>query len=103
MEEPPKIHTLEDFEPLVGQNFTLAQEGLDETIEGELVEARASAFEAAPKAIRAPFDLLFRLDPQYAPDQCLCTISHEAIGAVVLLLVPIEEKEDGYYMEAIMN
>ena len=102
MEESPKIHTLEDFEPLVGQNFTLAQEGLDETIEGELVEAKASPYEAAPKAIRDPFNILFRLDPQYAPHQCVCTISHDAIGSMTLLLVPVEADEKGYYMEGIL-
>ena len=103
MEESPKILTLEDFQPLVGQNFTLAQEGLDETIEAELTEARASPFEAAPDAIRAPFDILFRLDPIYAPPQCVCIVSHEAIGSVTLLLVPIKEDEKGYFMESILN
>ena len=103
MEENPKILTLEDFQPLVGQNFTLAQDGLDETIEAKLIEARASPYEAAPNAIRAPFDILFRLDPIYAPHQCVCTVSHDAIGSISLLLVPIEANEKGYHMEAVLN
>ena len=76
---------------------------MEETIEGELVEAKASPFEAAPNAIRSPFSLLFRLDPIYTPNQCLCTISHDAIGSVALLLVPIESNDKGYFVEAIMN
>ena len=103
MEENVKILTLEDFQPLVGRNFTLAQDGLDETIEAELVEARASPYEAAPCAIRAPFDILFRLDPIYAPPQCVCTVSHDTIGSICVLLVPIEANEKGYYMEAVLS
>jgi len=102
MEESPKIHTLEDFEPLIGQFLTLAQESLDETIEGELVEAKASPFESAPEAIRDPFSILIRLDRDYAPPQCVCTISHDDLGSVTLLLVPVSEDEKGYYMEGIL-
>lgn len=103
MNESPPIHTLDGFQPLVRQNFTLAQDGLDETIEAELVEAKASPYEAAPNAIRVPFSILFRFDPIYAPQQCVCTGSHDAIDSMVLLLVPVEEDEKGYYMEAVFG
>lgn len=103
MEETPKIYTLEDFKPLVGQNFTLAQDGLEETIEGELIEAEASPYPAHPGAARDPFALLFRLNPTYEPSQIICTISHDSIGSTDVLLVPMKSDEKGYYMEAIFS
>ena len=103
MEESPKIFTLEDFEPLIGQNFTLSQEGLDETVKAELLEAKASRYEAAPNATRDPFSLLFQIEPRFAPPQCVCTVSHDAFGSIALLLVPVGEDEKGYKMEAVLN
>jgi len=103
MEETPKIYRLEDFTPLVGQNFTLSQEGIEETIEGELIEAEASPYPSHPDAARDPFSLLFRLDPIYETPQIACTISHDTLGSIPVLLVPVNSDDKGYYMETIFS
>jgi hypothetical protein len=87
-----------DFEPLVGQRFTVVQN------EGDLGLELLSVRPLPPHSRRAePFALLFRGPRQPALAQRIHTIANAQVGALVIFLVPVRGDGEGVEYEAIFN
>ena len=87
--------TYEDFAPLVGTTFALAD------APGELVLIEAEALPATSGAPRAPFSLLFEGPSQPILEQQIHTIRHATLGALELFLVPLSRGGDAVRYQAI--
>ncbi len=108
MEVPSTTYVLDQFKPLVGENFkTTLPSG--ESIELSLFEAEALQLHKRDGRLRAtnssirkdPFTLTFLYDVLIP--QGLYTLSHETFGDAVIFLVPIGPFEDGWGHEAVFN
>lgn len=104
--------TRQDFEPLIGQTFTLkASEG--QTFDFSLVDVvalpppRARGRRPMPENLRRePFSLFFQAKP-FLP-QAIYEVQNEAFGqdALAIFLVPVGEVKDGdggYEYEAVFT
>jgi hypothetical protein len=90
--------TGDDFQPLVGERFTVVQNEGDLGL--ELVEVRP----LPPHARRAaPFALLFRGPRQPALAQRIHTVAHARLGALTVFLVPVQGPAGAIDYEAIFN
>ena len=87
-----------DFQALLGQRFTVAQNEGDLGL--ELVEVRP----LPPHARRAePFALLFRGPRQPVLEQRVHILAHAQLGALALFLVPVAGSAESVSYEAIFN
>jgi uncharacterized protein DUF6916 len=87
-----------DFEPLVGERFSVVQNEGDLRL--ELVEVRA----LPPHAHREqPFALVFRGPRQPALQQRVHTLGHAGLGALAVFLVPVAGGPASIDYEAIFN
>ncbi len=87
-----------DFQPLVGERFTVVQNEGDLGL--ELLEVRA----LPPHRRRAePFALVFRGPRQPVLPQRVHTLAHTRVGALAFFLVPVQGSEAGVDYEAIFN
>lgn len=87
--------TREDFAPLVGTTFALAD------APGELVLIEAEALPAVSGAPRAPFSLIFKGPLQPMLEQQIHAFRHATLGALELFLVPLSRKGDAVHYQAI--
>jgi len=96
--------TLATFEPLLNQKFTLSVEGVDDSAEAELVEAKKTEIVGDPESVpREPFSLLFKLPPERTLGQYTYKVENPALGSVSLFLVPWKGDEEGWWMVATFN
>lgn len=87
-----------DFQPLLGQRFTVVQNEGDLGL--ELMEVRP----LPPHNRRAePFALLFRGPRQPVLAQRIHTLAHARLGPLVVFLVPVAGGSAGVDYEAIFN
>ncbi len=93
--------TCELFSEHVGSRFQLPLDSGD-SMELELVEAELSKVQQT-QADRAPFALVFRGPADIVLPQQLYALSHEALGAVTIFLVPIGPDDEGMRYEAIFH
>ena len=84
---------LSDFEGLLNEKFVFGIEGVEQTVEGELVKARPIKSDKAPGFERDPFGLQFRFPPDANIGQCTFLTEHEKIGRIAIFLVPIDNDE----------
>jgi hypothetical protein len=96
--------TFEDFVPLVGEVFTITENGL--RLELELQETRpqnpdAPAADAAGK--RAPFSLMFRGPADPVLPQRIYRLDHDALGPLEIFLVPVGRDEAGTGYQAVFG
>lgn len=93
--------TVEDFKPLVGQPFELS---LPDGSVGAAVLIEARALSPARPDRRAAFALLFRPPVPFTPEQqATRRITHPALGALDLFLVPLRPDAAGPRLEAIFT
>ena len=85
----------EDFAPLVGTTFALAN------ALGELVLIDAEALPAGSGAPRAPFSLIFEGPLQPMLEQQIHAFRHETLGALELFLVPLSRGDSAVRYQAI--
>ena len=62
------------------------------------------ATDKTPKGFEGEqFSLIFKGPPEpYLPQQ-ICPMTHAAMGRLDLFLVPVDQKEEGFYYEAFFN
>ena len=87
--------TCEDFAPLVGTAFALAD------APGELVLIEAEALPAGSGAPRAPFSLIFEGPLQPMLEQQIHAFRHATLGALELFLVPLSRGDSAVRYQAI--
>ncbi len=87
--------TLEDFQPLITQNFTLENSDVIFT----LLEVKAQNTRAG--ATRTAFSLIFH-SPVPAP-QGTYALHHETLGKLEIFLVPIAAAGAGVQLEAVFS
>lgn len=90
--------TLQLFTRCLGTVFTAEHAG-EQALALELVEANALSFSARHEA----FALLFRGPATPALTQGLYRVSHAAVGAFDLFVVPVRRDDDGLCYEAVFN
>ena len=95
------ILTFEDFSPHLDSTFAvdLGESSVDLT----LTEAEKQPVRPFPGMAREPFSLTFRSDTQAVLPQQMYTLSHPAMGAVEIFLVPIGRDPAGVRYQAIYN
>ena len=87
-----------DFQPLVGQRFTVVQN------EGDLALELATVTPLPPHARRAePFALLFHGPTHPALQQRIHTLAHPELGLLSMFLVPVQGPAGQRAYEAIFN
>lgn len=95
----PDYLTRTAFEPYLNTVFQLAGEG-GRIVELELVEA----IDKTPERFDGEqFSLLFKGPSDVYFEQQICPLEHATIGAIDLFLVPVDQREEGYYYEAFFN
>ena len=87
-----------DFQPRVGERFTVVQNEGDLAL--ELVNVRVLP---AHRKRQEPFVLLFRGPHQPVLPQRIYTLAHLRTGRLVIFLVPIQRTADGIEYEAVFN
>jgi hypothetical protein len=92
--------TLQTFVPLVGSTFGLTLGEADERIELELVETGATGISAS-ESDRDPFSLTFLQAGGPLLAQGTYPMSHPALGAFELFVVPVGRDGDGVRYEAV--
>ena len=92
--------TLDQFEPLLGEQFVL-QDHASGAICAALIEARRLAGPASGG--RLPFALLFEGPPDPLLAQCIYRASHPVFEALDLFLVPVGRGRSGMQYEAVFN
>jgi hypothetical protein len=85
----------EDFEPLVGTDFTLPGTEQIAPVHFTLVEATRLKFGAPNPEFREPFRLIFRSATQDICPQGLYQLTHSVLGETLLFLVPAARDEAG--------
>ena len=98
--EPKALHELGpgDFQPLVGQRFTVVLNEGDFAL--ELIDVRT----LRPHSRRQePFVLLFRGPAQPVLPQRIYTVAHGELGQLVIFLVPVQGGPAGIEYEAVFN
>ena len=88
-----------DFQPLVGQRFTVVQNEGDFGL--ELVQVLALPAHSRRKG--EPFKLLFRGPRQPVLPQRIYTLAHAELGQLVIFLVPVQGGPTGIEYEAVFN
>lgn len=92
----------EDFSDKVGQIFTITFDDAP-AIPIALTEAKALKQIPVPGMTRPPFSLIFVADtPQMLP-QRMYRVEQEALGQIVLCLVPVGKKPEGFEYQALFN
>jgi hypothetical protein len=94
-------YTLEDFEPHVGTDFKVVYDG-DAAILLTLLEANGLK-DYVGGGGRPPFGLLFQSVIQEVIPQQLFSLRHDAMGDVVIFLVPTAQNETGIQYYATFN
>lgn len=95
---------LEDFAPLVGEEFIFARGSGERQLRAELVVAESlGGAPAALEGARAPFRLEFRFPPSSDIGQATFDLDHPSLGSVAVFLVPREDSTDGWMMDTIFN
>lgn len=89
----------EDFEPHVGTVFSITAEGLPPL---ELVLEEAKALKASTQDRRPPFQLIFRRAGEVLP-QGLYQFRHDAMGDLIIFVVPTGQNETGVEYCATFN
>lgn len=91
--------TRKAFEPHLNTTFRIDFEGGD-AIDLELVEVN----DKTPERFEGEqFSLIFKGPPDLYFEQQICPMEHPSMGRLVLFLVPIDQKKDGFYYEAFFN
>ena len=85
------------FADVVGTFFTLSTG--EHTVDIELVEVGA----LKKRAFQESFSAVFLLPHPYKAEQGLYDLSHETLGTMQLLLVPIGMDKDRLKLEAVFN
>ena len=88
-----------DFEPHVGTVFSIVAEGLPPL---DLVLDEAKALKASAQDRRPPFQLIFRRAGEALP-QGLYQFRHDAMGDLVIFVVPTGQNETGVEYCATFN
>lgn len=100
-----RVFDRSDFESLVGESFVLRGAPLG-VRSLELHQVRADRF-APPQAKEAAgsrsFSLLFRSPSTRALGQDVYQLQHRSLGAMSLLMVPMQPDSGGNYLEAVFN
>jgi hypothetical protein len=96
----PMPLTLEQFAPLVGQEFRILEDcaGVKAMT---LIDARH--LNAPDFAGRQPFSLLFEAPPDMPAQQRIYALRHSSFEALDIFLVPIARTPAGIRLEAIFN
>ena len=97
--------TVATFQPRLGHTFRI-QADAGETIDAELIEARALADPGrirAPSPRRIPFALSFRTALQSALPQRIYAVGHDELGTLEIFLVPVGPDSVGMVYEAIFT
>jgi hypothetical protein len=97
--------TVAAFEPRLGHTFRI-QASAGQTIEAELIEARALADPAGTRAAasrRIPFALSFRTALECALPQRIYAVGHHEMGTLEIFLVPVGPDSAGMVYEAIFT
>ncbi len=92
--------TLDEFEPLVGESFTVS---VDEDRVGTFVLESVDGRTAVDPARRQPFSLLFSCEILPALPQRIYRFEHESAGALDLFAVPVEERDDRSFYEVVVT
>jgi hypothetical protein len=96
---PPDLET---FSPCVGERFAVEAAGREGETALELVEAKA--LPPRPGTPREqPFLLLFRGPADGGLGQGMVRLSHPRTGPVELFVVPVLDRDDGAYYEAVFG
>lgn len=92
--------TLEDFDGLEGEVFTVVAEELGVQLEATLAEAKATG-----TALRegGGFCLLFQGPETPGLNQATYQVSHARIGTQYMFLVPVTKTDAGYQYEAVFT
>lgn len=94
--------TVSDFEPRLGQHFSIGTGGDGADLDAELVEVTPVG-EAARPGGRRPFSLVFRGPPGGALPQRIYRVDHPELGPLDIFLVPIGADGDGVRYEAVFT
>jgi hypothetical protein len=96
--------TLSDFEPLVGQTFSLQTGENQSGIAFVLSEAAAlGSASSAPGSARTPFSLIFVGPLQPVVAQAIYTLEHPTLGRLELFIVPVGQNPQGMQYQAIFT
>lgn len=100
-----ELHELqvEQFEPLVGQDFTVSLPGYPGSYTFTLVTAQTSKFPPHRRDARKPFSLMFRPPEGLNFPQAVYHVEHPALGTLPILVVPVLVAEDGRLMQAVFS
>lgn len=101
MQPPAAGLTVQAFEPLLGQAFTLV-EGNSET-ELELVSVQERPDLRSSPEFRVPFFLEFRTRSAAVMPQRIYRLKHAALGDLGLFLVPLRRDAAGCTYQATFN
>lgn len=94
--------TVEDFKPLVGETFLLAeQEGGDVVTELQLNEVESTSHQAPGG--RKGFSLYFHGSPDIALQQQIYWLTHVSAGTLGIFLVPISGDAERLRYQAVFN
>ena len=94
----PDSTELERYKSLVGETFRLHSETTG-AIKAKLV--KAEGLKPTGKVYRQPFSLLFRVIASEPVSQDMFQVSHQQIGTLPLLLVPITPPAQSQLLEAV--
>lgn len=99
-------HSLEQFSPLLNEEFILRDENGVEN-QAVLIEAVAAGSGDGSESSNVPFSLLFRVAPNAIPAEAArqgtYLLSQQALAPMNLFLVPVDANSDGVYFEAVFN
>ncbi|HWA83497.1 MAG TPA: hypothetical protein VG820_08700 [Fimbriimonadaceae bacterium] len=94
--------TAETFQPLVGSEFRLtAQEGQPPIATLTLHEVAPSKYK--PDSGRMPFSLFFDGPAQPALEQSVYCLSHDALGDLVIFIVPVSGDSQSRRYQAVFS
>ena len=89
------ILVLDDFAPHVGTDFTLPGTEESAPVDFTLTEATPLANRPYPGQVRDPFQLIFRVAAQDVYPQGVYRLTHQAMGAQDIFLVPAAQTDAG--------
>jgi hypothetical protein len=92
-----------DFEGLLNDTFVLSIDGVEQTLEAELISAEKVKASGMEGAKREPFRIQFKLPPASNIGQCTMRVENPVFGAAEMFLVPVFEDDAGWYMDATFN
>lgn len=85
----------EDFEGLVGSDFTLPGTEESAPVHFTLTDAKPLKFRSPAPEFREPFQLMFRVTSQHVHPQGLYQLTHPGLGEQLFFLVPAAKTEAG--------